>query len=135
MIPIETPPLTRAAADLTSRADIVQLVDAFYERVRRDSLLGPIFDDVARVDWPAHLPRMYDFWETVLFGSATFKGDPLAVHRDLARLTPLTAREFDHWVDLFHRTIDDHFAGPGAHDAKLRAARIAVNLQRHIRGG
>jgi hemoglobin len=101
--------------------------------VRRDPLLGPIFDDVARVDWSTHLPRMYDFWETVLFGRATFKGNPLLVHRDLSRLTPLTRREFDHWVALFHDTVDELFSGAGAEYAKLRASRIAENLQRHLR--
>lgn len=126
-------PADRATStDLVSRREIVVLVNTFYDRVRRDALLGPIFDDVARVNWDEHLPRMYDFWETVLFGRATFKGDPLTAHRDLSRLTPLTRREFDHWVALFHQTVDDLFRGPGAEYAKLRASRIALNLQHHI---
>ena len=37
--------------DLTSRTDIERLVDAFYERVRADDCLGPIFNDIARVEW------------------------------------------------------------------------------------
>lgn len=56
--------------DLTDRADIVRLVDAFYGRVRADAILSPIFDGIARVDWTLHLPKMYDFWESVLFGRA-----------------------------------------------------------------
>ena len=50
--------------ELASRADIVPLVDAFYERVREDKILSSIFTDVARVDWEVHLPKMYDFWES-----------------------------------------------------------------------
>src|SRR3546814_8180955 len=60
-----------------------------------------IFDDVAHVDWGAHLPKMYAFWESVLFGKPGFKGDPLSAHRLLARKTPLTVVEFSRWVSLF----------------------------------
>jgi hemoglobin len=118
--------------DLTSRADVVRLVDAFYTRVQDDDVLGPIFNDVARVDWDTHLPKMYDFWESILFGRAAYKGNPPEVHRRLAERTPLTDREFGHWIRLFHDTVDDLFVGPTADDATLRAARIATVLQHHI---
>jgi len=119
--------------DITSRSDIARLVNLFYDQVRDDDLLGPIFDDVAHVDWVEHLPKMYDFWESVLFGTAVFKGNPLAVHNALARLAPMTGREFDRWVGLFQATVDDLFEGVVASEAKVRAARIAFNLQHHIR--
>ena len=118
--------------DIASRDDVKRLVDTFYERVRGDTLLGPIFDDVAQVDWASHLPRMYDFWEAVLFGAASFKGNPLAVHRELALRTPLTGREFDRWLALFHGTLDDLFAGAIADEARLRSARIAGVMQYHV---
>jgi hemoglobin len=118
--------------DIASHANIERLVDAFYERVRTDDLLGPIFDDVARVDWAAHLPRMYAFWNAVLFGEMGFKGNPLAAHRALAQRTPLTAREFDRWIALFHETVDSLFAGSMANEAKRRALSIAATMQYHI---
>lgn len=118
--------------DLTSRADIERLVDAFYDRVRSDELLAPIFDDIARVNWTAHLPRMYDFWESVLFGGTAFKGNPLAVHRQLAKKATLSATEFGRWIVLFHDTVDALFAGPTAEEAKARAVRIAATMQFHI---
>lgn len=118
--------------DITSRADIERLVDTFYDRIRADDLLGPIFDEVARVDWAAHLPKMYAFWEAVLFGASGFKGNPLAAHRILAQRTPLTAREFDRWIVLFRETVDALFAGPMAVEAKQRAERIASVMQFHI---
>src|SRR5262249_30192988 len=119
-------------AELMSRADIIRLVNAFYDRVREDALLGPIFNDVARVDWEHHLPTMYDFWESVLFGKAVFKGAPLPTHLALDRLVPLTSREFERWIALFHLTIDTLFTGPLANEAKIRALRIAAVLQHHI---
>ena len=118
--------------DITDRTDVVRLVDAFYDRVRGDSLLSPIFDGVAHVDWDVHLPKMYDFWESVLFGKIGFKGNPLVVHRELARRAPLTNMEFDRWLHLFQVSVDALFAGPCAEEAKLRASRIAGVMQHHI---
>jgi len=123
---------TTVRPDIRSRDEIVRLVDAFYTRVREDDLLGPIFDEVARVDWAEHLPKMYAFWETVLFGAGTFRGNPLAVHSALAQKTPLTSREFDRWVELFQATVDELFEGPVAEDARMRAARIAFTMQHHL---
>jgi len=118
--------------DITSRGDIVRLVDDFYAEIRQDTILGPIFDDVARVDWAAHLPRMYDFWDAVLFGTPGFKGNPLAVHRALARQAPLNSTEFDRWIALFHLTVDALFAGPVADEVKRRALRVAAVMQHAI---
>jgi hemoglobin len=113
----------------------VRLVDAFYERVRADDILGPIFNDVADVDWTTHLPKMYDFWDSVLFGTPGFKGDPLDAHRKLAMRVPLGEREFARWLMLFDDSVDALFIGPGADNVKLRAARIASVMQHHIHGG
>ena len=42
-------------------AFISQLVESFYDTVRQDDMLGPIFAE--RIgDWPHHLARMKDFW-------------------------------------------------------------------------
>ena len=121
-----------AERDLRSRDDIIALVDAFYARVRADTRLGFIFDDVAQVDWSAHLPKMYAFWDAVLFGTPGFTGNPLAVHRALAMQTPVTPDDFGRWLTIFHESVDELFAGPTAEDAKQRAARIASVMQHHI---
>ena len=118
--------------DIASRADIERVVNHFYDRVRADEILGPIFDDVAHTDWDAHLPKMYDFWETVLFGASGFRGNPLAVHLVLAGRVPLGTREFGRWLDLFHDSVDIAFRGPCAEAAKLRASRIAAVMQHHL---
>lgn len=125
-------PETTLRGDIASRDEIIRLVDTFYDHVRADPLLGPIFDDVAQVDWSTHLPRMYDFWEAVLFGAATFKGDPLGVHQQLAMLTPLTRREFERWLVLFHGTVDALFEGAMAEEAKVRSTRIASVMLYHV---
>jgi len=121
--------------DILSRAEIERLVDVFYVRVRADNILRPIFDDVAHVDWGRHLPKMYAFWEAILFGSPGFKGNPLVVHRELASRVPLGSREFGRWLRVFHESVDTLFSGPRAEEAKARASRIATVMQQHILDG
>ena len=121
-----------ALPDIESRADVVRLVDTFYDRVRADDILGPIFDDVAKTDWSVHLPKMYGFWSAVLFGEPGFKGSPMAVHLDLARQTPLGPREFARWIEQFHANVDANFEGPMASEAKARASRIAEVMQQYL---
>jgi hemoglobin len=118
--------------DITDRRDVACLVNVFYDRVRADDLLGPIFDDIAHVDWATHLPRMYDFWESVLFATATFKGMPLIVHRELARRAPMTSLAFERWIAIFQSTVDDLFTGPMAEHAKTSATRIAATMEHHV---
>lgn len=127
-------PTPSPLGDLAGRAEIEILVNAFYDQVRSDDLLGPIFDQVARVDWSAHLPKMYAFWETVLFRSGGYTGNPLAAH---ARLTPLTAMgrpQFDRWLELFQATVDRLFAGPNADHIKNCAADMAQVIHARING-
>ena len=118
--------------DITDCRDVARLVNVFYDRVRDDDILGPIFDDVAQVDWATHLPRMYDFWESVLFARATFKGAPLVVHRALAQHSPLTSDTFSRWIALFQSTVDDLFSGPMAEHAKNSAVRIAATMEHSL---
>lgn len=127
--------MTQHNPDLGTREDITRFVDRFYTRVRADGVLGPIFDDIAQVDWTTHLPRMYDFWESVLFGKALFKGDPLTVHQTVGALIPLTPDIFDRWIALFHATVDELFEGAMADETKVRALRIADVLQHFLEHG
>jgi hemoglobin len=126
------PAQTLERFELVDRTDVMRLVDVFYDRVRADDILGPIFDDVAHVDWAVHLPLMYDFWDSVLFSAGTYHGNPLIVHQHLAQRVPLTGREFARWLSLFESTVDDLFEGPMAEHARLAAARIATALQQRL---
>lgn len=111
--------------DLEGRTGIEILVNAFYGRVRSDDLLGFIFDEVAGVDWDAHLPKMYAFWETVLFRSGGYTGNPLAAHAKLVPLTEMGRPQFDRWLEVFRATVDDLFAGENAEHIKSCAADMA----------
>jgi hemoglobin len=107
--------------DLRTAEDIRTLVDSFYDKVNRDELLAPIFNDVAGVNWAEHLPTMYRFWESMLLGAGTYQGAPFPKHAVL----PVKKEHFARWLTLFVQTVDAHFHGPKADQAKGRAASIA----------
>ncbi|MBK8040770.1 MAG: group III truncated hemoglobin [Verrucomicrobiaceae bacterium] len=111
--------------DLDGRAEIESLVNTFYDRVRADEVLGHIFDEVAHTNWQAHLPKMYSFWETVIFRSGGFTGNPLAAHAKLVPLTDMGRDKFDHWLTLFRGTVDDLFEGEHAEHIKSCATDMA----------
>ena len=114
-----------AKQDITTRNDVETLVNTFYEKVKRNPVLGYIFTDVAKVDWVHHLPRMYSFWSSILLGEQSYQGNPMIKHIELSRLTALTDTEFSEWLQLFHETLDELFEGENVAEAKVRADNIA----------
>lgn len=114
--------------DITDLESIRLLVDEFYTEVRMDDVLGPVFQEVIRDDWQPHLNKMYDFWNAALFGVPGFRGNPFAKHAPL----PIAAAHFERWLLLFGRTIDRHFQGAVAEDAKKRAELMAVMFQHRL---
>ncbi|WP_316827582.1 group III truncated hemoglobin [Pedobacter miscanthi] len=111
--------------DIHSRTDIILLVDTFYRKVQENNKIGPIFTDVAKVDWAHHLPKMYDFWESILFGKAIYKGNPMLVHFALNEKTSLHTEEFETWKTIFFNTVDHLFEGENATLIKQKAQSIA----------
>ncbi|MBY5956998.1 group III truncated hemoglobin [Membranicola marinus] len=101
--------------------DIKLLVDEFYGRIRQDELLADIFNGVIEDQWPAHLEKMYTFWQTVLLKEHTYYGSPFTPHATL----PVEKQHFERWLKLFHETLDAHFHGEKADEAKWRAERMA----------
>jgi len=116
-----------ARPDLAGRADIERLVNAFYARVQRDDLLGFIFTDIAKTDWATHLPKMYAFWETMIFRTGSYTGSPLAAHAKLTAFTSMGGPQFERWLNLFTSTVDELFAGDKAEHIK-RAAEDMANV-------
>ena len=72
-------------SDIQSRNDISLLVNTFYDCIRKDELLGPIFNSTIPPEhWPAHLDKLTDFWETNIFGIPKFIGNPVEAHRRIS---------------------------------------------------
>ena len=95
---------------LETRQDIEDLVNLFYDKVQNDDKIGFFFNDVAKVDWAHHLPKMYSFWETLLFGQISYKGNPMAMHFPINEKVPLEKAHFAHWVKLWTETVEENFA-------------------------
>lgn len=115
--------------DIRNLKDIRLLVDSFYADVREDKLLGPVFNKRIEDRWPQHLDRMYTFWQTVLLEERTYFGAPFPVHRGL----PVDFQHFDRWLELFVKTVDRHFTGRIAEEAKWRAGKMAELFEYKLR--
>jgi len=123
--------LTDVIASETGINDLMieALVRRFYEKVRADALLGPVFETRIR-DWEPHLAQMCDFWSSVALMTGRYHGTPMAKHLPL----PIDAEHFDRWLALFEETAQgmcpekaaDHFVG--------RARRIAESLEMGVAG-
>lgn len=84
---------------------IATLVDTFYDRVREDDLIGPVFNRVV-ADWPEHLAKLKDFWSAVMLGTGRFKGNPMMAH------LPIPEMDKDHlvrWLTLWQQTTFEIF--------------------------
>ncbi|MEZ5204597.1 MAG: group III truncated hemoglobin [Acidimicrobiales bacterium] len=67
--------------DLDDEVEIAELVRRFYADVAQDDLLGPIFEDVAHVDWVEHLPKLTAFWCRILLSKPGYEGNPFRAPR------------------------------------------------------
>ncbi len=124
---------TQIAAPQTTTSDFVDeavietLVRDFYERVRADQELGPIFAEAIPGDWEPHLQNMMAFWSSVMLKSGRFKGRPMQKHQALTAVSP---QHFQRWLAIFRDSalavcppeLGAQFIG--------RAERIAESLMR-----
>ncbi len=111
------------APDITEER-ISNLVDAFYEKVRLDPEIGPIFNAVVS-DWPHHLSLLKDFWSTVLLTTGRYKGDPMMRHLQLG----LDRQHFARWLTLFDETAHETFPIETALYIVAKSHSIASSLQ------
>jgi hemoglobin len=110
-------------------AMIARVVHAFYDRVRGDALLAPVFAArIAEEDWPAHLGRMVAFWSSVALMTGRYHGRPMQAHAPL----PVQAAHFDRWLELFRATVRELTPAAAAAHFVERAERIAVSLEAGI---
>lgn len=115
--------------DILIADDVIRLVRAFYLKVYADEVLGPVF---AHVPMEEHLPTMYRFWGSVLLGTGTYHGDPIAVHKRIHELTRLNECHFIRWIGLFQSTVDELFQGERAAFAKRAANNIAARFREEL---
>src|SRR6476619_5975753 len=90
----QTPP----PRDLGDRDDVAEMVRRFYRDVAQDDLLGPMFNEVARVDWSEHLPKLTAFWCRALFGESGYSGNPFRAHERVHSQRAFSAAHFERWL-------------------------------------
>jgi hemoglobin len=119
--------------DIKNRDDVFLLVSSFYEKVRKDAVLGPFFNNVI-TDWDAHIDRLTNFWESSLFLKTKYLGNPLEVHVkvDQENNNSITELHFGLWLNLWFQTIDELFEGDYAENAKRRARKMGTFLYLNI---
>jgi len=115
--------------EIENRADVYKLVDSFYEKVRADETIGPIFNTVI-TDWPEHLEKLTDFWEMNLFGGKLYDGNPIAAHQhaDAVSGGQISPYHFGTWLNLWFETLDEHFMGEKVEILKRRARKMQTIL-------
>ena len=109
-----------------SEDGIRQLVDAFYDKVRLDAELAPIFLRAIPGDWEPHLARMYAFWSSVMLTTGRYKGNPVVKHLVIPGIQP---HLFERWLALFNETCGESFDDGVSEEFRAKAARIAESLK------
>ena len=120
--PLREPERDSSRPDLREE-DLEPLLTRFYATVERDELLAPYF---ASLDMREHIPRIADFWSTIVFHSGRYSGNAFRPHLEMPGLT---AEHFVHWLAVLERTVDDSHAGPNAEMMKALGHRVAYSMQ------
>jgi hemoglobin len=110
-----------------TEAALARLVATFYARVRKDPLIGPVFNGAVD-DWDAHLEKLTDFWSSVMLTTGRYKGNPFGEHQK----HPLTPQMFDRWLSLWGQTVGELFGPEAAGQLRDRAGRIGASLQQGL---
>ena len=107
--------------EIENLEDIKLLVNGFYDSVRKDELLSPIFNKIIVDKWPEHLEKMYRFWQSILLEEYTYSGNPFLAHAKLG----ISEIHFRRWLSLFYETLDSSFEGEIAEKAKLQGKQMS----------
>jgi hemoglobin len=122
--PREPHPASAGLSVGINEALVRAVVEAFYAKVRRDPLLGPIFNE-AVADWPKHIDRLCAFWSSLTLMTGRYKGEPFEVH---LKLPPLGPVHFRTWLGLFEETLGELCTPDQAEVFRIRAERVAESL-------
>lgn len=113
-----------------SRDQLALLVDRFYDAVRIDPVLGPVFA-ASVTDWPGHKARLVCFWASVVLGEGSYRGSPMAAHR---AAPGILRGHFAGWLALWKETCEALLDPPAASYLHALATRMGENLARAIPG-
>ncbi|WP_438991984.1 group III truncated hemoglobin [Lentibacter sp.] len=110
---------------LITSDDIDLVMTRFYDRIRADATLGPIF--AARIgDWPEHEAKIGRFWKKAILHQDGYSGNPMMTHMGVAEMR---AHHFEIWLALFHEVLSQSLAPAPAAAFSALAHRIGRGLR------
>lgn len=113
-----------------TETNISRILAKFYDRVKADEDLGPVFAVVE--DWDEHLTRLSEFWSSLMLTTGRYKGNPLSMH--LAHAEKFRPLMFIKWLEIWRETTDELVAPEIAFEMQARAKRIASRFSIMICG-
>ena len=114
---------------INEEIDIEKLVGQFYEKAVEDPLIGHFFTVIESENWQAHLKVICHFWDSVIFGRATYKGNPMLKHLMLNKKYPLKKDHFIRWLSLWKETVLENVPDPLAKIIIQKANQIAQLME------
>lgn len=75
----------------------------FYAKVRKDPVLGPIFNGHI-ANWPEHEAKIAGFWRNAILFERSYDGNPMRAHMQAG---DVRADHFDVWLALFDGVLND----------------------------
>lgn len=116
--------ISSSRQDIQNEGDIKKLVDTLCHKANNDTLLGPSFGAASRIYWPNFLTSQYRYWSSTLLGHQSTDGAALPEQM----VIPHGGHHVEHWVDLFSSSVEEHFAGSKAEEAKQLARQLATRI-------
>ena len=117
---------TFAPTSPVTEDDIHRLVHRFYDIIREDAELGPIFNTKIK-NWEPHLAQMCNFWSSVMLKTGKFQGRPMPKH--IALTDMVRPEHLKIWLSLFERAANEVCTADVAAAFLDRAEQIAESLK------
>lgn len=115
--------------DIQTKEDIANLMEAFYEKLLSDELVGYIFNDVAKINLATHLPSLTNFWENMLLQPNGYKKNVMDIHLKLNALEKLQPQHFERWLLLLTETVRENFEGEKVEQMLSSSKNIAAMME------
>lgn len=112
-----------------TKAHIEKLVIHFYQKIQVDKMLGPIFNEVAHVNWDEHIPLLCQFWNSIMLKTNEYHGNAYQKHVTFKKLIPIQEEYFGHWLNLFQTEAINHLPKQAAEEIIDKATLIAESLK------
>lgn len=112
-----------------TKKHIKNLVFHFYQQVQTDPLLGPIFNDIAKVDWNHHIPLICQFWNSIMLKTKEYHGNAYRKHLELGKKIALNEVHFARWLQLFYEQAILYLPEQDAQNIFNKAKLIAKTLK------